>query len=352
MIQGDAVSLPYGYDALAWISRAKGSSLGRPSGKVPYLTCPSGNPLQHVLRNQTAIILAGGLATTLEDRGYDLDDDLWSARVLLEDPDAITRVHQDFLVAGADCITTATYQASIPGFKKRGLDLEQARAQLEIAVDLAVNARDEFWSRPDKRTGRMEPLVAACIGPYGAFLADGSEYKGQYGIDDRSLADFHRERWYILASSQVDLLACETLPCLREAAVLLELLDETPERWAWFSFSCRDGHHLCDGTPFVEAVKLCSTHPRVAAVGVNCTAPEFITPLMSKARNFTDLPLIAYPNSGEIYDPAGKSWLTGGQGQNLCGATSEWLSLGVNVIGGCCRVGPEAISELRRTLLE
>ena len=327
-------------------------SPGRPAGKVPRLARPHGNPFLPVLRNQTAVILAGGLATTLEDRGHDLDDDLWSARVLLEDPEAISEVHSDFLAAGADCITTATYQASIPGFLKRGLDPEQARAQLGAAVDLAISTRDEFWARPDNRPGRVKPLVAACVGPYGAFLADGSEYVGKYLIDDKELADFHRERWHILANGQADLLACETLPNLREAAVLLELLDKTPDRWAWFSFSCRDGHHLCDGTPFAEAVALCAAHQRVAAVGVNCTAPEFITPLMSGARDVTDLPLIAYPNSGEVFDPAGKTWRAGGSGRDLGSETSEWLSLGVNVIGGCCRVGPAAIAKLRLTLLD
>ncbi|MCK9997215.1 MAG: homocysteine S-methyltransferase [Candidatus Krumholzibacteria bacterium] len=325
---------------------------GRPSEKVPVLTRSSGNPLLPILRKQTAIILAGGLATTLEDRGYDLNDDLWSARVLLEDPGAISKVHHDFLVAGADCITSATYQASIPGFKKRGLDLEQARAQLDVAVSLAVNARDDFWSQPENRKGRVKPLVAATVGPYGAFLADGSEYVGNYVINDKQLADFHRERWHILADGRADLLACETLPCLREAAVLLELLDETPDCWAWFSFTCRDGGCLCDGTPFTEAVELCATHPRVAGIGVNCTAPEFITPLMSVARTVTDLPLVAYPNSGEVFDPAGKSWRTGSPGHDLCEEAPEWLSMGVAVIGGCCRVGPEAITNLRRTLLD
>jgi homocysteine S-methyltransferase len=313
---------------------------------------PTDNPLLPVLQVQAAVILSGGLATTLEDRGHDLDDDLWSARVLLEDPEAIGRVHRDFLAAGADCITTATYQASIPGFIKRGLDLDQARAQMDAAVNLAVNARNEFWAQPDNRTGRVKPLVAATVGPYGAFLADGSEYVGNYGIDDADLADFHRERWQILARSQADLLACETLPSLREAAVLLELLDDTPDVWAWFSFSCRDGNCLCDGTPFVEAVELCSAHPRVAAIGVNCTAPEFITPLMSAVRSVTDLPLIAYPNSGEIFDPGGKSWRAGASDLDLFEATSEWLSLGVKVVGGCCRIGPQAITKLRQTLLD
>ncbi len=316
------------------------------------MTRPSENPLLPVLRDQATIILAGGLATTLEDRGFDLDDDLWSARVLLDDPESIGKVHHDFLAAGADCITTATYQASIPGFRRRGLDLEQARALLDFAVELAVKTRNEFWSIPDNRTGRVEPLVAACVGPYGAFLADGSEYSGSYGIDDGGLADFHRDRWRILAGGQADLLACETLPCLREAAVLLELLDDTPDRWAWFSFSCRDDRCLCDGTPFIEAVELCAAHPRVAGIGVNCTAPEFITPLMSIARAVTDLPLVAYPNSGEVFDPAEKSWRTGAPVHDLCTVAPEWLSLGVAVIGGCCRIGPETIANLRRTLLD
>ncbi len=316
------------------------------------MTHSSDNPLVSVLEKQPAVILAGGLATTLEDRGYDLNDELWSARVLLEDPGAIVQVHGDFLAAGADCITTATYQASLPGLIKKGLSLEQARAQLNTAVDLATGARDEFWSRPRLRAGRVKPLVAACVGPYGAYLADGSEYVGNYAIDDEELAHFHRERFHILADSQADLLGCETLPCLREATVLLDLLDEVPDRWAWFSFSCRDALHLCDGTPFVEAVELCSTHQRVAGIGVNCTAPEFITPLLSAARAVTDLPLVAYPNSGEIFDPTRKSWRAGPSHSALPEAASEWLSLGISVIGGCCRVGPEAIAELRRTLLD
>ena len=325
---------------------------GHPAGKVSDLKLSSDNPLLCFLEKQTAVILDGGLATTLEDLGYDLDDDLWSARVLLEDPEAIDRVHRDFLAAGADCITAATYQASLPGLSRRGLDPEQARAQLHAAVDLAVNARDEFWSHPENRADRRKPLVAASVGPYGAYLADGSEYVGNYGVTAEELADFHRERWNILASSRADLLACETLPNLREAAVLLELLDDTPDVWAWFSFSCRDGIHLCDGGPFFEAVDLCAAHPRVAAIGVNCTAPEFITPLMCAAREVTDRPLVAYPNSGEVFDPAGKCWRAGAPGTDLCETAPEWLSQGAVVIGGCCRIGPEAIAELRGTLLD
>jgi homocysteine S-methyltransferase len=210
------------------------------------------NPLFPFLEQQKAMILDGGLATTLEERGFDLDDDLWSARVLLEDPEAISEVHGDFLAAGADVIITATYQATISGLARRGLDFNQAREQLELAVRLAVTARDNFWSAPAKHLNRLRPLVAASVGPYGAYLADGSEYAGSYGLAAAELLEFHRDRWNILAAGPADLLACETLPCLEEAAVLLELLQATPDRWAWFSFSCRNGSELSDGTPFAR----------------------------------------------------------------------------------------------------
>ena len=163
------------------------------------MSASPGNPLLPFLKRQSALILDGGLATTLEDRGFELADELWSARVLLDDPEAIAAVHRDFLAAGADCLTTATYQATIAGLVKRGLSPAGARAQLELAVRLAVTARDEFWSVEGNRSGRMKPLVAASVGPYGAFLADGSEYVGNYDLGPDELLEFHRERWNILA---------------------------------------------------------------------------------------------------------------------------------------------------------
>jgi homocysteine S-methyltransferase len=304
------------------------------------------------LEAQTALILDGGLATTLEDRGYDLEDDLWSARVLLEDPEAIGAVHRDFLDAGADIISTATYQATFPGFLKRGMDEGQARAQMELAVDLAVDARDEFWADPKNRPGRRRPLVAGSVGPYGAFLANGSEYSGNYGLSLEELISFHRDRWDILAAGPVDLLACETLPNLREARALLELLHQTPGRWAWFSFSCRDGSSLCDGSPFVQAVEMCSDSPQVAAVGVNCSSPEFISPLVTIGRKSTDKPLVVYPNSGEIYNPTNKSWGPDPGHPSIPELAEKWVFHGARAIGGCCRTGPGDIRELRHLLLD
>lgn len=310
------------------------------------------NPLLSFFDNQTALILDGGLATTLEDRGFDLNDELWSARVLLEEPEAIGQVHRDFLDAGADCITTATYQATLAGLQKQGLDRGQARSILVSAVDLAVSARDEFWSDPNCPTDRRRPLVAASIGPYGAFLADGSEYSGNYGIDSKELTNFHRDRWEILAAGRADLLACETLPNLDEARALLELLHRTPGRWAWFSFSCMDESSLCDGTPFAQAVELCTASSQVAAVGINCTAPNFIGPLLEIGRRTTDKLLIVYPNSGETFDPTTKTWAAAAHHQTIPELASAWVGQGAGAIGGCCRTGPAVIGDLRRHLLD
>ncbi len=309
------------------------------------------NPLSELIERQGRVIFDGGLATALEERGHNLDDPLWSARLLIEEPGAIRRVHTDYLEAGADCITTSSYQATLHGFSAKGLSKNESRDLLRLSTDLAIEARDSFWSHPPNRRGRLRPLVAASIGPYGAFLADGSEYTGAYKINDAALYEFHRERWPVLAESPADLLACETLPSLREARVLLQLLRETPGRWVWLSFSCRDGLHLSDGTPFVDAVRACSPTPGVAAVGVNCTAPRFISSLIEQAHGATDLPIIVYPNSGEVYDPAVKRWRSGGHVGAWVDDAARWSDLGAAALGGCCRVGPKTIAELRHRLL-
>jgi homocysteine S-methyltransferase len=305
------------------------------------------NPLAVFLERGT-MVLDGGLATALESRGCDLDDDLWSARMLLESPELIRQVHREFLEAGADCIATATYQATLPGFRKRGLSDNEGIELFRSAVRLACGARDSFWSDPAHRTGRVRPLVAGSIGPYGAFLADGSEYSGRYGLGIDELHQFHQQRWKHLAESEVDLLACETIPSQAEAHALLRLLDETPGRWAWLSFSCRDEAHLSDGSPFADAVDLCAQHANVAAVGVNCTPPDLISPLVRIARDRTNQPIIVYPNSGERYDAQSKSWDAVASDVVWTDAAAEWIELGASIVGGCCRTGTDEIADLRR----
>jgi len=297
------------------------------------------------------IILDGGLATELEAQGHDLNHDLWSARLLIEAPGAIQKVHRSYLEAGADCITTATYQASLPGFRAQGLSDAESRKLIFLAVNLAVAAREEFWADPANPVDRQYPLVAASIGPYGAYLADGSEYRGDYDTSDTELYEFHRDRWQILAASKADLLACETIPSQPEVLVLLQLLRETTGRQAWVSFSCRDGVHLCDGTPLRVAAQACAAEPAVVAVGINCTHPEHISSLIREARRTTDLPILVYPNLGERYDATTKTWGRGLSSEEWLDLAGKWVNEGVSGVGGCCRIGPGIIAELRRRFL-
>jgi len=296
------------------------------------------------------LILDGGLATALEARGFTLNDGLWSARLLMEAPEAVRQVHLDFLEAGADVIATASYQASLPGFARHGVGREEAIRLLRLATLLAVEARDAFWRVAANRVGRRRPLVAASVGPYGAFLADGSEYTGDYPVGDRELYDFHRERWHLFAEGPSDLLACETIPSIREVAVLLEFLGETPGRQAWLSVSCRDGVHLSDGTPVREVALLCDAVPNLAAIGVNCTKPEYVAPLLAELSAHTRRPLIAYPNAGEDYDVASRSWTSAGSSVDLVQEAGRWVRAGARGVGGCCRVGPERIRALREAV--
>ncbi len=310
----------------------------------------SASPLAPFLGAQRAVILDGGLATELEARGHVLNDALWSARVLLERPEAVRAVHLDYLRAGADCIASATYQATLEGLVGRGAGHAEAVAQLREGVEIAVAARDEFWSVPDNRPGRLRPLVAASVGPYGAFLADGSEYTGDYGLTADELLEFHRERWEILAQAGADLLACETVPSAVEASALIDLIAGTPGVWAWLSFSCRDDRHVSDGTPLRDVARLCEGTPGLAAVGINCTAPRFVEALIGEARAATSAPVLVYPNSGERYDAAGKRWLPGADAPSWPTAAARWVEAGAAGVGGCCRVGPADIAAVRAAL--
>lgn len=311
-------------------------------------------PLAPFLARGRPLIADGGLATALEARGHRLDTRLWSAELLVSHPDAIRDIHSEYLAAGADCVSTASYQASIAGFREQGFGDAQAMGFLELAVTLAVEARDEYWSEQANRAGRLRPLVAASAGPYGAYLADGSEYNGRYGVEPRVLDEFHRRRFRLFARSGADLILCETIPSGLEVEVLLGILAETPEAWAWMSFCCADGARLWDGTPVEEVARLCDRAERVAAVGVNCVAPAHVGELIGRIRTGTDLPVIVYPNSGEVYDAHTGTWHWPANGARGAGEPTldarAWIERGAAGVGGCCRVGPAGIRALRRQM--
>lgn len=307
------------------------------------------SPLTPCLTQQGYLILDGGLATELEQRGYDLRDPLWSARVLLDDPNAIRQVHLDYLRAGADCVISASYQATPQGLRARGYTTAQSTALLRRSVTLAAEARDLFLAEP-AAAGRCRPLVAASVGPYGAYLANGAEYTGAYDLDRTSLFEFHRERWQVLAASSADILACETIPSYPEALALADLLAATPERYAWFSFSCRDGQHISDGTPLAICLTGLEKLPNVAAVGINCTAPRYVPDLIAAARAVTRKPILVYPNSGEIYEATRSVWLGSADPILFGQAAPVWYAAGATLIGGCCRTGPAHIAGIRAAL--
>jgi homocysteine S-methyltransferase len=308
------------------------------------------DPIAPFLERQGVLILDGGLATELEARGCDLDDRLWSAKALIEAPDLIRQVHLDYLEAGADCVISASYQATVDGFVNRGHREEEAVELLRRSVRLAAEARDAFASTPAGRK-RLRPLVAASIGPYGAAQADGSEYTGDYDLDEEGLVVFHRRRWEVLSGSGADLFACETIPSGAEARALARLLRDTPQVLCWFSFSCRDGVHIADGTELGAVIAELSALPQVLAVGVNCTAPRFVPGLIAEMRRVTAKPLVVYPNSGETYEAGRKSWLPSGDAIDFAQASEEWRDLGATLIGGCCRTGPRHILEIRERLV-
>lgn len=286
-------------------------------------------------------ILDGGLATELEAHGYDLSDRLWSARLLLTDPDAIEEVHLAYYRAGAEVATTASYQASVEGFGAVGIERAAALELVRLSVELAKRARDRYRAESG-HDGSL--LVAGSVGPYGAMLADGSEYRGDYDPGATVLADFHRPRIEALAAAGADLLAFETIPTVREAEVLVRLLDEVSIP-AWLSFSCRDGGSTSAGEPISDAIAL-GDHPRIVAVGVNCTAPRHMPALLAAAHETTDRPLVAYPNGGDRWDSAARRWVADGGGAYDPATVASWTDLGASWLGGCCGTGPGEIAAL------
>lgn len=304
------------------------------------------NPIEKILRHQSIVILDGALATELEQRGCDLNDSLWSAKVLMEQPELIRQVHLDYFKAGADIAITASYQATVEGFAQKGLSKNQAIELIKKSVQIAKDARDEFWENGKNRTSGLQPLIAGSVGPYGAFLADGSEYRGDYNLTESELINFHRPRVEALIESGVDLLACETIPNFIEAQALIKLLREFPQASAWFTFTAKDGEHISHGEKIGDVAKWLNDYQQVSAIGVNCTSPLHIPSLIDEIKKNTSKPIVVYPNSGEIYNPETNTW----HGETSCASfglqAKVWVEHGARIIGGCCRTTPGHIKEI------
>lgn len=312
------------------------------------MTVPA--PLADVLASGATLVLDGGLSNQLADQGCDLSDALWSARLLADDPGQIADAHAAYARAGAQVLVTASYQATFEGFARRGTGRAEAARLLAGSVALA---RAAAAARPGPGPGPGPARgvhVAASVGPYGAMLADGSEYRGRYGRSVRELTAFHRPRIEVLAAARPDVLALETVPDADEAEAMLRAAEGCGVP-VWLSYTV-EGDRTRAGQPFAEAFAVAAGRPGVVAVGVNCCDPGDVLHAVRTAVAVTGLPAVAYPNSGERWDPAARRW-TGTYAfapDAAPGMALGWRAAGARLIGGCCRVGPATVAALARAL--
>lgn len=287
------------------------------------------------------VAVDGGLSTQLTRMGQDVSGSLWTGRVLLHDPGAVTKAHAAFIAAGADIVITASYQVSRAGFRSAGLTEADADSALVASVT-AARAATGGSDRPVR--------LAASVGPYGAILHDGSEYRGNYGLTHRQLVDFHRARIDVLLAQAPDLLAIETIPDAREAEALMQVLDDAGGPPSWVTFSAVDGGHVCAGQSIEECAAIVAGSSAVIATGVNCTDPAFVAELLGRLAAATDLPLVAYPNAGGDWDPTSGEWhgdsLDDGTWEFSSAVLEEWRAAGAVAIGGCCGTDERTIRQV------
>jgi homocysteine S-methyltransferase len=299
------------------------------------------SPFDALLAASGTVLLDGGLGTELDRRGVDLRDPLWSARALVESPNLVRDVHTAYFAAGADVAISSSYQASFEGLGARGLGRAEAAALFRRSIELAREAAAGF---DDHR------IVAASVGPYGAFLGNGAEYTGEYDLDEEGLVRFHAPRLEALAEGAPDVFALETIPSVVEGRALVRALERVPDVPAWMSFSCRDGSHLCDGSPFEGAVEVAASSPSVVAIGVNCTSPLHVCSLVEIAAG-AGLPVACYPNRGAFWDPVRKGWVDPPRPDPRPGLRPlEWRDAGASLIGGCCGTTPDDIAAMAAAL--
>ena len=289
-------------------------------------------------------VLDGGLATELEHAGCDLASPLWSGEVLRTQPEKVLAVHRSYLEAGADCLLTASYQLSAMGFREIGLPDHDARAAIQCSVAVAVQARREY-TQSEINAGRKPRRIwiAGSLGAYGAALHNGAEFHGNYDIGHAELVAFHAERIDAMRDTDADFLAFETIPSLAEAEAILDALAPYPNLAAYISFTCRDDGRTGHGEPIEACARLLHSAPNIIAIGINCTAPRYIAPLIRKIRAVSTKRIAAYPNSGETWIAETRSWTGSCEPESFSALSAAWRDAGADWIGGCCRTGPEHI---------
>jgi homocysteine S-methyltransferase len=296
---------------------------------------------------KTVHILDGGMASELEFQGANITGPLWSAHVLEEAPEKILAVHRAYLDAGAEILLTASYQVSRQGYQENGLSPERADQALLLSVELAIEARAQHHHHHPATT---PILIAASLGPYGAALHNGSEYSGNYHCSFKDLVQFHQERIAVLAESQADLLAFETLPSLEEAKAIGQALKPWPNLAAWLTFNSPDqqARHLqvAHGEKLRDCAILAASFPQTIAIGINCTQLRHISSLIAELNSASSKPVVVYPNSGEDWDANHRCWTGQSDPSEFGNQAKSWFAAGAQIVGGCCRTRPEHIRQI------
>lgn len=302
--------------------------------------------LEDILEKNGIMVIDGSMSTALEALGADNSSKLWTAAALAENPDLVKQVHIDYFKAGADCGITCTYQATIPGLKEHGYTNEEAERLIADSIRIFLEARDEWWESEGKVAGRAYPICLAGLGPYGAYLADGSEYTGNYGVSDNVLYEFHRRRLEIVKEAGAEIALIETQPSLNEAIIAANICEELDFDY-WISFSCRDGYRINEGDKISDCARVLSDgFPHLKMIGVNCSKPEYIASLIRELKSASDLPIGVYPNSGLIYDPETKTWTQPQNVMNFGAYALDYMQAGAVAVGGCCTTACEQIKQV------
>ncbi|MGN1272856.1 MAG: homocysteine S-methyltransferase [Lactobacillus sp.] len=292
------------------------------------------------------IVLDGAMSDELEKQGVDTNNQLWTGIALVNQLQKVYQAHTDYFNAGAELVITDTYQANVQAYEKQGYSRKEAEKFIRDAVKIAKKARDDY----ENKTGKHN-YVAATIGSYGAYLADGSEYTGNYELSNEEYLDFHLPRLQLVLDENPDLIALETQSKLSEPTAVLDWLQENdPEIPVYVSFTLKDSKHISDGTPIKKAVQKLEDYSQVFAVGINCVNPDLVNDSLAEFHKFTDKLLVVYPNLGATYDPEVKQWVEFKKKFDFEELTKEWYERGARLIGGCCTTGPNEIHEIREAI--
>ncbi|MBP2057864.1 homocysteine S-methyltransferase [Lactobacillus colini] len=292
------------------------------------------------------LVLDGAMSDELERQGVDTNNKLWTGIALIDDLDKVYQAHMDYFQAGAQLVITDTYQANSQAFVEAGYSLQEAKKFIADGVKIAKQARDDY----ENRTGQHN-YVAATIGSYGAYLADGSEYRGDYELSRDEYLAFHLPRLKTVLSQDPDILAIETQPKLSETIVLLDWVKKNAKNIpVYVSFTLKNSKQISDGTSLKEAIKKINEYQQVFAVGINCVNPDLVDEALIEMNKYTDKSLVVYPNSGTVYDPKVKQWKKVEKQYEFSQLAARWYQLGARLIGGCCTTGPEEIKRISQTL--